>query len=118
MKERRMEPRIDVDAPAVMTPLASVSTRLTGQVINVSEHGVRIRMAEEMSAPPRIGDVYRILSSQDRMLCEVSHCMPGSDGIEIGFRILHWGETGELKRVTKANWQTTARTEYRGSESY
>jgi hypothetical protein len=100
MEERRKEPRVIVDAPAVMTPLAAVATRLNGHVINVSPHGVRIRVAEQMSGqPPRIGDVYRILTNRDRMLCEVCHCLSGADGTEIGFRIVHWSDTGELNRV-------------------
>jgi len=103
MNERRKEPRIDVDTPAVMTPLAAVAVRLKGQVINVSSNGLKVRVCEQMERDPRVGDVYRILSSRDRMLCEVNHCRPGSGGTEIGFKILHWSEAGELKQIVKTN---------------
>lgn len=103
MNERRRERRIDVDTPAVMTPLAAVAVRLKGQVINVSANGLKVRVCEHLDRDPRVGDVYRILSSRDRMLCEVNHCRPCGDGTEIGFKILHWSEAGELKQALKAN---------------
>jgi hypothetical protein len=83
-----------------MTPLAAVATRLNGQVVNVSFHGVMVRVAELTSGQPRVGDVYRILSSRDLMLCEVRHWQLQTEGTDIGFRILQWSDAGELKRVT------------------
>ena len=103
MEERRKEPRRAVDATAVITPLAAVGTRLSGQVINVSSHGVKVRLTEQMTGEPRVGDVYRILSSRDRMLCEVNHCLSGTHGTDIGFRILYWSETGELNRIVETH---------------
>jgi hypothetical protein len=102
MKEKRIEPRIAVEAPAVMTPLAAVATRLKGQVVNVSFHGVKVRVAELTNNQLRIGDVYRILSSRDLMLCEVRNWQSQSEGTAIGFKILKWSDAGELKHVTTA----------------
>jgi hypothetical protein len=102
VKERRAEPRVDIAAPAVMTPLAAVATRLNGQVVNVSFNGVKVRVPELRNGQPRVGDVYRILSSKDLMLCEVRHWKLQADGTDIGFRILQWSDAGELKRVTTA----------------
>ncbi len=89
-------------APAVLTPLAEVAAQLTGHVINVSSHGVKVRVVNLISGQPRIGDVYRILSGRDDMLCEVSHWRSEPQDTEIGFRILHWSDTGELNRVARA----------------
>jgi hypothetical protein len=100
VKERRTEPRVDIAAPAVMTPLAAVATRLNGQVLNVSFNGVKVRVPKLTNGQPRVGDVYRILSSKDLMLCEVRHCQLQAEGTDIGFRILQWSDAGELKRVT------------------
>jgi hypothetical protein len=101
MEERRKEPRIDVNAAAVLTPLAAVAAQMNGHVINVSSHGVKVRVVQLMSGQPRIGDVYRILSGRDDMLCEVSHSRSEQQDTEIGFRILHWSDTGELNRVAR-----------------
>ena len=86
-----------------MIPLAAVGAHLNGQVVNVSSAGVKIRVAQQMAVKPRIGDVYRIVSSQDRMLCEVTHWIPSPDGLEIGFKIVYWGDQGALKRLTEAS---------------
>jgi hypothetical protein len=102
MKERRAEPRIIIAAPAVITPLAAVATRLNGQVVDVSFHGVKVRVAELTGGLPRVGDVFRILSARDLMLCEVRHWQLQVEGTDIGFRILQWSDAGELKRVTMA----------------
>ena len=90
-----------MNAPAVLTPLAEVAAQMNGHVINVSSHGVKVRVVQLMSGQPRIGDVYRILSGRDDMLCEVSHWRSERQDTEIGFRILHWSETGELNRVAR-----------------
>lgn len=108
MEDRRKEPRIDVNAPAVLTPLAAVAAQMNGQVINVSSHGIKVRVVEMMSGQPRIGDVYRILSGRDDMLCEISHWRPERQGAEIGFRILHWSDTGELNRIIRAQKRSSS----------
>lgn len=100
--ERRTESRIVIAAPAVMTPLAAVATRLNGQVVNVSFNGVKVRVPELTRGQPRVGDIFRILSSRDLMLCEVRYWQFQADGTDIGFRILQWSDAGELKRVTMA----------------
>jgi hypothetical protein len=100
MNERRRESRFHVDAPAALKPLGSVGvTGLEGQVVNVSSHGVRIRVAGPSVGTPQAGDLYRIRSSDDRMLCQVVNSLSGIHGTDIGFRIVYWSETGELDRV-------------------
>ena len=103
MVERRTEPRIDVNVKAEMTPLAAVATRLGGHVMNVSAHGVRIHVAGKISGQPRNGDVYRILSGRDLILGEVRHWCQEGPGADIGFKILHWGDIGELNRIAQAS---------------
>lgn len=106
MEERRRDPRCQVDAPAEITPLATVSTRLSGHVINVSARGLRVRLAQPLSGRPRAGDVYRVLSSTDRMLCEVSHWLSNGDSTDIGFRILHWSDMGQLNHIVETHSQS------------
>lgn len=101
MKERRRESRIEVDALVEMTPLAAVGNRLSAQVINVSTHGIKVRFTGQMTGQPRVGDVYRILGGRDRMLCEISHWTSTGSGTDIGFKILHWSDTGELHDVAE-----------------
>lgn len=101
--ERRAEPRIDVQAQAEMTPLAAVSTRLGGQITNVSSHGLRVRVAGRISGHPRSGDVYRILSGRDLMLAEICYCLPEEQSADVGFKILHWSNAGELNRIVQTH---------------
>ena len=102
MVERRAEVRIAVDAPAQLTPLVSVSTRLGGQMVNVSAKGVRVRVAEQLFGEPRNGDVYRIHSGRDLMLGDICHWKRRDRGVDVGFRIIYWSEIGDLNRITKA----------------
>src|SRR5260370_11726390 len=73
-REQRSEPRIEADAPALMIPLADVATRFRGRVLDISRRGVKVRTSEPLKLQPKIGDVYRILSGDDVLLCEVRHC--------------------------------------------
>ncbi len=91
MQERRREKRCKVDAPAEITPLATVSARLIGQVINVSSRGVSVRVTQPLTTLPRVGDVYRVLSTNDRMLCEIIHLLSNGESTDIGFRITFTG---------------------------
>src|ERR1700680_9443 len=102
-KERRSESRIMLDAPALMIPLASVTSRLCGRVLNLSRHGVKVRTDEPLEEPPRTGDVYRIRSGDDVMLCEVRYYRLFGAGDEVGFKILHRFSTGELSRLIQAH---------------
>lgn len=106
MKERRRETRCKVDSPAEVTPLAAVNQRLSGQVINVSARGVRVRVDQPLSGNPRVGDVYRVLSSNDRMLCEISNWLPNGESTDMGFRILHWSDMGQLNRIVETQSQS------------
>jgi hypothetical protein len=109
MQERRRETRSEVDAPAEITPLAKVSARLTGQVINVSSRGVRVRVAQPLTSLPRVGDVYRVLSTNDRMLCEIIHWLSNGESTDIGFRIVHWTDPGPLNRLVETSLRTNGR---------
>jgi hypothetical protein len=109
MQDRRREIRCKVDAPAEITPLATVSTRLTGQVINVSSRGVRIRVDQPLTSRPRVGDVYRVLSSDDRILCEIIHWLSNGESTDIGFRIVHWSDRGQLNHIVETGLQTNGR---------
>ena len=111
MQERRRETRCKVDTPAEITPLAAVTQPLSGHVINVSSRGLRVRLAKPLSGHPRAGDVYRVNSSSDRMLCEISHWLSNGDSTDIGFRILHWSDMGQLNRVVEKNAESQAVTQ-------
>src|SRR5580704_8981522 len=109
MQERRRETRCKVDAPAEITPLATVSARLIGQVINVSSRGVSVRVTQPLTTLPRVGDVYRVLSTNDRMLCEIIHWLSNGESTDIGFRIVHWSDPGHLNRLVETNLRTNGR---------
>jgi PilZ domain len=98
-EERRSEPRIQARTPVVVTPLAAVATRLHGSVVNVSPNGVRVHFDVLFDEEPRPGDVYRIQSRHDLMLCEVRYFEVAGSGADLGLQIVHWGEAGELKRL-------------------
>lgn len=108
MNERRREQRFYVAAPAALKPVGSVAASLQGEVVDVSGHGVRVRVAG-LTATPKAGDLYRILSSDDRMLCQVAHTFPGAKGTDIGFKIVYWSETGKLNQVVANRVQPVRR---------
>src|SRR5579862_8096239 len=101
IKERRSEPRTEAGAKIVMTPLAAVATRLHGIVVNVSPRGVRVRFATLLNVHPKAGEVYRIQSGNDVMLCEVRYCEFAGEGADVGLEILHWVKAGELNQLLK-----------------
>lgn len=82
-----------------MTPLAAVGTRLRGSVVDVSTRGVRVHFDKQFKVPPRAGEVYRVQSRGDLMLCEVRNVKVAGAGAELGLQIVHWGGAGELKRL-------------------
>jgi len=98
MEERRSEPRIEASAEVLITPLAAVATRFHGSIMNVSTHGVKVHCDTELKELPRAGDVYRVQSGGDLMLCEVRHSRVTDDGAILGLQIVHWDDAGELKR--------------------
>ena len=101
MEERRLEPRIEANAPITMTPLAAVATRIHGSVVNVSGRGLKVHVDAPPKERPAAGDVYRVQSGDDLMLCEVRHYQPVAEGVDLGFVILHWVNVGELSRLVK-----------------
>jgi hypothetical protein len=82
-----------------MTPLASVRIRLEGAVVDVSEGGVRVHFDKQLKELPRSGDVYRLQSRDDIMLCEVRHAEVSGAGAALGLKIIHWSNAGQLKRL-------------------
>jgi hypothetical protein len=102
VREQRSEPRIEADAPALMIPLADVGTRFRGRVLDISRRGIKVRTSEPLKPQPKIGDIYRILSGDDVLLCEVRHCQLLWEGAELGFRIVHRLSSGELNSLVEA----------------
>jgi hypothetical protein len=98
-EERRSEPRIDANTSVLITPLAAVGTRLHGSVVNVSTRGVRVRCNKDLKELPRAGEVCRVQSGGDLMLCEVRNSAVTEAGADLGLQIVHWGGAGELKRL-------------------
>jgi hypothetical protein len=99
--ERRSEPRIEARASVVMTPLAAVNRRLEGAVVEVSTRGVKVHFEKQLKELPRSGEVYRLQSSDDIMLCEVRHAEVSGAGASMGFQIVHWSNGGQLKRLVQ-----------------
>jgi hypothetical protein len=100
-KERRSEPRIEARASVVMTPLAAVATRLNGSVVNVSARGVRVHVPTQFKQLPRVGEIFRIQGRDDLILGEVRHAEAEEAGTVFGLQIVHWGNTGELRRLVQ-----------------
>jgi hypothetical protein len=98
-EERRSEPRIEASTSVLITPLAAVATRLHGSVVNVSTRGVRVHCDTELKELPRAGEVYRVQSRGDQMLCEVRNAAITETGADLGLQIVHWNGAGELKRL-------------------
>jgi hypothetical protein len=98
-EERRSERRIETSASVLITPLAAVGTRFHGSIVNVSTRGVRVHCDTELNELPRAGEVYRVQSCGDLMLCEVRNSAVTGAGVDLGLQIVHWGGAGELKRL-------------------
>jgi len=99
--ERRSEQRIETSTSVVMTPLAAVTTRIHGSVVDVSARGVRVHFEKDLQNLPRAGEVYRVQTRGDIMLCEVRHAKAAAAGADLGLKIVHWGDAGELKRLVQ-----------------
>jgi hypothetical protein len=107
--ERRSEPRIAAGVAVVLTPLASVATRLRGSVVNVSARGVKVHFEANLEKLPRAGTVYRIQSRGDLILGEVRYSTVADAGADLGLHIIHWGDAGELKRLVENHQPAAAR---------
>jgi hypothetical protein len=99
VEERRTERRIEASASVVLTPLAAVATRLGGSVVNVSTGGVRVHVNTQLKQLPRVGEVYRVQSQDDQMLCEVRNAEIYEAGAAFGLQIVYWGNSGSLRRL-------------------
>src|SRR5580658_4599159 len=97
--ERRSEPRIEASTSVVITPLAAVATRFYGSVVNVSTGGVRVHCNTQLKELPKAGEVCRVQSRGDNMLCEVRNSAVAEAGADLGLQIVHWGNAGELKHL-------------------
>jgi hypothetical protein len=106
-EERRSEPRIEASASVVITPLAAVGTRFYGSVVNVSAGGVRVHCDAQLKELPRAGEVCRIQSRGDLMLCEVRNSAVAQAGADLGFQIVHWADAGELKLLSETGCSTS-----------
>ena len=109
-EERRSETRIEASASVVITPLAAVGTRFYGSVVNVSTSGVRVHCDTQLKALLRAGEVCRIQSRGDIMLCEVRNFAVAEVGADLGLQIVHWGNAGELKHLLSEAGSSTSRT--------
>ena len=101
LQERRLEPRLDIDATVTMTPLGDVSKRLSGSIVNISGRGVRVRLSERPSVLPRTGDVFRVQCGDDLMLCELRRVQTEGADLDYGFQIVYWVNVGDLNRQIK-----------------
>ena len=101
--ERRSEPRIEARASVVMTPLAAVNTRLEGAVVEISARGVKVQFDKQLNTLPRSGEIYRVQSRDDIMLCEVRHAEVSGAGAALGLQIVHWSNGGQLKRLVQGH---------------
>jgi len=106
--ERRSEPRIEASASVVITPLAAVGTRFYGSVVNVSSGGVRVHCDTQLKELPRAGDVCRIQSRGDIILCEVRNSAVKEAGADLGLQIVHWSDAGELKHLLSETESSTS----------
>lgn len=101
LDDRRSEPRIETRASVVITPLATVTTRFEGSIINVSDGGLRVHLDAQLKQLPRAGEVYRVQTQDDVMLCEVRNAEVVGAGAELGLQIVHWADAGKLKRLVQ-----------------
>jgi len=108
MSERRLEPRFEAKASVIMTPLSAVTTRLHGSVVDLSSGGLKVHATTLMEKHLAAGDVYRVQSGDDLMLCEIRHRRLDGQTVDIGFAILHWVSLGNLNRLVREFSKLTA----------
>jgi c-di-GMP-binding flagellar brake protein YcgR len=109
IQERRQDPRIEItEALVTITPLSAVTNRVRGMVVDVSARGLKVH-ADGISETSLVnGDVYRVQSGDDLMLCEMRHRRFEGDSGDIGFAILHWVSAGKLNRLVNEFTRLTA----------
>lgn len=87
--ERAPEPKIKIGTSVVVTPLASLATRLQGSVVNVSIRGVKVHFDARLSEQPRPGEIYRVQSRGDLFLCEVCNFEAAAAGADLDLQIIN-----------------------------
>src|SRR5437867_11471803 len=97
MKERRAEPRLTVNAKVEITPLAAVAKRFHGTVVNASGKGLEVHIDNGLKESPRLGEVFRVQTGDDLMLCEVRRSTADGPALRLGLQIVHWAKVGQLK---------------------
>jgi hypothetical protein len=109
IQERRQDPRIEItEALVTITPLSAVTSHTRGLVVDVSARGLKVH-ADGISETSLVnGDVYRVQSGDDLMLCEMRHRRFEGDCGDIGFAILHWVSAGKLNRLVHEFTRLTA----------
>ncbi|MDP8982669.1 MAG: PilZ domain-containing protein [Acidobacteriota bacterium] len=108
MPERRLETRLETQAPAVITPLSAVTSRVHGSVVNVSSRGLKVHAGTPPEEHLAAGSIFRVQSGDDLMLCEIRHRRVEGETADIGFSILHWVSEGKLNRLVKELIRLTA----------
>jgi PilZ domain len=84
-RDRRSEPRVPTDDPAVITILLPGShTRLEGRILNTSKNGARI----ELPVPVDPGVLIQMRLKDVIAMAEVRYCVPAGCGYRIGARIV------------------------------
>jgi len=68
--------------------LADVLTRLHGAVVTVSTCGVKVHFETRPKEQPRAGEIYRVQSRDDLILCEVRCVEVAGAGADIGLQIV------------------------------
>jgi hypothetical protein len=108
MPERRLETRLETEAAVVLTPLSAVTNRLHGSVVNVSSRGLKVHAGKLPEEHLTAGNIFRVQSGDDLMLCEIRHRRVEGETADIGFSILHWVSEGKLNRLVKELIRLTA----------
>ena len=91
-----------------ITPLSAVTNRIRALVVDVSVRGLKVHADGLTEKELAAGDVYRVQTGDDLMLCEIRHRRLEGESVDIGFAILHWVSAGKLNRLVTEFTQLTA----------
>ena len=83
-RDRRRHPRAACDIAAHIYVLSPVEMRTQGRVIETSEAGLMIRLAEALL----LGSLVQIRTTQTIYMGEVRHCQNSIAGFEAGVRVI------------------------------
>lgn len=81
--ERRCEPRISADEPVVLTILAELPESCSGQAIELSGSGMRLRLARAVT----LGTPVKIEFQDTLLLAEVCHARREGEAWIVGVKI-------------------------------